>query len=112
MPHLWLDAADTIVFLDAPLLACVWRIARRRLDSTPGPEMPEDCEPVPFYRAFPKVLRFLWLYRRKVRAKVLAELARRKGGQQVGVLRGDDDVRAFLASATAQRAALGESLMT
>lgn len=112
MPQLWLDAADTIVFLDASPLACVWRIARRRLDSTPGPEMPEDCEPVPFYRAFPKVLRYLWLYRRNARAQVLAELARRKDGRRVAVLRGDDAVRAFLASATAQRAALGESLLT
>ena len=112
IPNLWLDAADTIVFLDASPLACVWRIAMRRLDSTPGPEMPEDCEPAPFYRAFPKVLRYLWLYRRDVREPVLAELAGRKPGQQVAVLRGDDDVRAFLTDVKAQRAALGESLLT
>jgi hypothetical protein len=112
MPHLWLDAADTIAFLDASPLACVWRIARRRLDSTPGPEVPEDCEPVPFYRAFPKVLRFLWLYRRTVRTEVLAELAGREHRQRVAILRGDEDARAFVASATAQRAALGESLLT
>lgn len=112
MPHLWLDAADTIVFLDASPFACIWRIARRRLHSTPGPEMPEDCEPAPFYRAFPKVLRYLWLYRKNVRAQVLAELARRRHAQRVAVLRGDDDVRAFLANATAQRPELGESLLT
>jgi hypothetical protein len=112
MPHLWLDAADTIVFLDASPLSCIWRITRRRLDSDPGPEMPEDCEPAPFYRAFPKVMRFLWLYRRNARARILAELARRKQSQQVAVLRGNDDVRAFLASAKAQREALGESLLT
>jgi hypothetical protein len=114
MPHLWLDAADTIIFLDASPLACVWRIAKRRLDPTPGPEVPEDCKPVPFYRAFPKVLRFLWLYRRTVRAEVLAELAGREQRQRVSVtiLRGDEDARAFVASATAQRAALGESLLT
>jgi hypothetical protein len=110
MPRLWLDAADTIVFIDASPLACVWRIARRRLDSTTGPEMPADCVPAPFYRAFPKVLRFIWLYRRTVRAQVLAELALREHRQQVAVLRGGDDVRTFLASATAQRAPLWESL--
>jgi adenylate kinase family enzyme len=112
MPLLWLDAADTIVFIDTPRLACVWRIAKRRLDAPSGPEMPEDCEPAPFYRAIPKVLRFIWLYPRAVRPGVLAELARREQRQHVIVLRDDDDVRAFLATATAQDEALGESLMT
>lgn len=112
MPFIWLDAADTIVFLDSPPLACLWRIARRRLDSTPGPEMPAGCEPAPFYRAFPKVVRYLWLYRRNVRAEILVELERREQTQKVAVLRGDDEVRAFLATATAQQDALGESLLT
>ena len=111
MPHHWLDAADTIVFIDASPLSCVWRVIRRRLDSQAGPEMPADCKPAPFYRAFPRFLRLLLLYRRTVRADVLAELARREHRQQVAVLRGGYDVRTFLESATAQRAAVGESLM-
>jgi adenylate kinase family enzyme len=111
-PELWLEAADTLVFLDLSPLASVWRIARRRLDSTPGPEMPEDCEPAPFYRAFPKVVRFLLVYRKNVRRRVLAELERRKDSQQVAVLRSGDDVRRFVADAKAQRGALGESLLT
>jgi len=112
MPQLWLDAADTIVFIDTSRLACIRRIAKRRLDAASGPETPADCEPAPFYRAIPKVLRFIWLYPRTVRPGVLAELAHREHRQRVAVLRDDDDVRAFLASATAQRGALGESLMT
>jgi len=111
LPGLWLDPADTIVFLDVSLVVCIWRIVKRRLDSAPGPDMPEDCEPAPLYSAFPKVLRFLWLYRSTVRPRVLAELARRGGSQQVAVLRDDADVRGFLAKATAQQATLGESLM-
>jgi adenylate kinase family enzyme len=111
MPRLWLDAADTIVLIDASPLACMWRIVRRRLDSTNGPEMPADCVPAPFYQAFPKVLRHIWLYRRFARADVLAELARREHRQKVAVLRGGDDMGRFLASVTAHRAAVGESLM-
>jgi adenylate kinase family enzyme len=112
MPHLWLEAADTIVFIDASRLACIWHLTKRRLDSATGPEMPEDCEPAPFYRALPKVARFLWVYRRTVRPEVLAELARREHRQQVSVLRSDGDIREFLAHATAHRAAHGESLLT
>lgn len=111
MPRLWLDAADTIVLIDASPLTCMWHIVRRRLDSTSGPEMPADCVPAPFYRAFPKVSRHIWLYRRFVRGDVLAELARRERRQKVAVLRGGDDMGTFLASATAHRAAVGESLM-
>ena len=112
LPRLWLDAADTIVFIDASPLACVWRVTRRRLDSSDGPEMPADCKPAPLYRAFPRFLRFLWVYRRLVRPEVLADLAGRGPEQQVSVLRSDEDVQRFLADAKAQRAPLGESLLT
>jgi adenylate kinase family enzyme len=112
MPQLWLEAADTIVLLDASRLASIWRITRRRLDSASGPEMPDDCKPSPIYRAFPKVVRLLWLYRKTTRPEVLAELARRQHRQQVAILRGDADVHEFLAQATAHRGALGESLLT
>jgi adenylate kinase family enzyme len=112
VPEHWLDAADTIVFIDASPVSCVWRVIRRRLDSQPGPEMPADCKPAPFYRAFPKFLRLLLLYRRTVRPEVLANLARRQQHQQVAILRSEEDVGSFLAGVKAQRAALGESLLT
>jgi hypothetical protein len=112
MPEQWLDAADTIVFIDAAPLACVWRVIRRRLDSQAGPEMPADCKPAPFYRAFPRFLRLLLLYRRTVRADVLANLARRQQRQQVAILRSEEDVGSFLAGVKAQRASFGESLLT
>jgi len=112
MPELWLEAADTIVFLDASPLSCIWRVTRRRLGGEAGPEAPADCEPAPFYLAFPKFLRFLWLYERRVRPKILAELDRRRASQQVAVLRSEHEVGTFLANIKAQRAALGESLLT
>ena len=112
LPHHWLDAADTIVFIDASLLSSVWRVVRRRLGSQAGPEMPADCKPAPFYRAFPKFLRLLWLYRRTVRDDILAELERRQHRQRVAVLRSGEDVRSFLAGVKSQSAPLGESLLT
>ena len=110
--NLWLDAADTIVFMDVSPLTSVWRVTRRRLDSADGPEMPADCKPAPFYRAFPRFLQFLWAYRRVVRPEVLADLARREQHQRVAILRSEEDVLRFLASVKAQRAPLGESSLT
>lgn len=112
IPRLWLDAADTIVFIDASPLACVWRVTRRRRDPRSGPEMPADCEPAPFYRAFPKFLRLQWVYWRTIRPAMLAELARREDRQWVAVLTSDEDRQKFIASAKSHRAALGESLLT
>ena len=106
---LWLDEADTIVFMDVAPLKCVWRVTKRRFDSTDRPAMPADCKPAPFYRAFPKFLNFLSAYRRIVRPEVLADLARREQGQRVVILRNEEDVQRFLAGVEAQRAPLGES---
>jgi adenylate kinase family enzyme len=109
---LWLDAADAIVFMDVSPLTSIWRVTKRRFDSADGPEMPADCKPAPFYRAFPRFLNFIWAYRRIVRPEVLADLARREQGQQVAILRNEEDVQRFLASVKAQRAPVGESSLT
>jgi adenylate kinase family enzyme len=97
--HLWLDSADTIVFLDASPLRCIWRVTRRRLDSTPSPGLPEGCEPAPFHEAFLKFVRYLWRYRRTERAQILAELESRRNGTRIVVLREEHDLRRFLESA-------------
>jgi adenylate kinase family enzyme len=108
---LWLDAADTIVFMDVSPLKSIWRVTKRRFDSGDRPEMPADCKPAPFYKAFPRFLNFVWAYRRVVRPEVLADLARREHGQEVAILRNEEDVQRFLADVKAQRAPLGESSM-
>lgn len=97
--HLWLDRADTIVFLDASPLRCIWRVTRRRLDANPGPGLPEGCEPAPFHQAFLKFVRYLWRYRRTGRAELLAQLDRRRNGTRIVVLRRDDELREFLETA-------------
>ena len=66
----------------------------------------------PFYKAFPRFLRFLDVYRRVVRPEVLTELARHEQRQQVAILRNEEDVQRFLTGVKAQRAPLGESSLT
>lgn len=103
--HLWLDAAETIVFLDTSPVSCFSHVVRRRLNDEPGPEAPEDCPPAPFYRAVPKFVAYLWRYRRTTRAQVLADLARRQGDQQdIVVLRNRGEVRRFLQRAAGEKA--------
>jgi adenylate kinase family enzyme len=97
--HLWLDTADTIVFIDASPASCLWRVARRRLSFEDGPEMPAGCEPAPLYQALPKFVSYLWTYSRTTRSEILADLARRDGSQTVVRLRRGSAVRAFLADA-------------
>lgn len=108
---LWLDAADTIVFMDVSPLKSIWRVTKRRFDSGDRPEMPADCKPARFYKAFPRFLTFVWAYRRTVRPQVLADLARRRDDQQVAILRNEGDALRFLAAVKTQRAPLGESSM-
>ena len=97
--YLWLDRADTIVFLDESPLTCLWRVTRRRLDPSPGPGLPEGSEPAPPHRAFLKFVRYLWRYRKAGRSELLAELERRRDGKRIVILRGKRDLRDFLESA-------------
>jgi adenylate kinase family enzyme len=92
----WLEVADTVVFVDASPLKCLWRVGRRRLNRQTSVGIPAGTEPAPFHRALWKFLRNQWLYRREVRRELLAELARERVGRRVVVLRRGSDARAFL----------------
>lgn len=94
----WFEAADTIVFVDASPLQCLWRVSRRRLDARPARGAPAGSEPAPAHRALSKFLRNQWTYRRTVRPELLAELERRRRGQRVVVVRRGADLRNLLAS--------------
>ncbi len=91
----WLRAADTVVFLDASLVRCLWRVGGRRLNRQKSVGTPAGTEPSPLHRALLKFARNQWRYRRKVRPHVLAELAR-GDGRRVVVLRRPSDAAAFL----------------
>lgn len=91
----WLEAADTVVFLDVSPLRCFWRASRRRLEPGPGDGGPAG-PPSPPHRALAKFVRGQWLYRTRFRRKLLAELSTERNGRRVVVLRGDSDVTRFL----------------
>jgi adenylate kinase family enzyme len=92
----WLHAADTIVFVDASPLRCLWRVARRRLNRGASVGVPAATRPAPVHRALLKFLRNQWRYRRRVRAELLAELARARGDRRVVILRSRRDAPAFV----------------
>jgi adenylate kinase family enzyme len=94
----WLHAADTVVFVDASPLRCLWRVSRRRLNRHASPGIPSETEPSPFHRALLKFVRNQWRYRRTVRPELLAKLARERDGRRVVVLRRRTDAEVLLRS--------------
>lgn len=92
----WLDAADTVVFVDASAARCFWRVTRRRLSRHGSVGTPAGTEPGPAHRALLKFARNQWRYRRTVRRRLLAELARERDGRRVVVVRREADARSFL----------------
>jgi adenylate kinase family enzyme len=93
---LWLEAADTIVFLDISPVVATWRVSRRRLSGDARSRAPEGCEPAPAYRALVKFLVYQWEYRRKIRPQILRILERRRCHAEIAVLRTPQEVDAFL----------------
>jgi adenylate kinase family enzyme len=94
----WVEAADTVVFVDASLLRCLWRVGRRRLNRHARVGTPSGSEPGALHRALLKFVRNQWRYRTRVRRDLLAELAREREERRVVVLRRGSDAAAFLAS--------------
>lgn len=102
----WFDTADTVVFVDASLLRCLWRVGRRRL-SGGSVGTPAGTKPNALHRSLLKFARNQWNYRRRVRRELLAELARERNGRRVVVVRRDSDAVAFLRSLDSPRPAGG-----
>jgi adenylate kinase family enzyme len=92
----WFREADTVVFVDASPLRCLWRVARRRLNRRASVGIPAGTEPGPAHRALAKFVRNQWRYRTSVRRELLAELAHRREGRRVVVIRRRSDTAAFL----------------
>jgi adenylate kinase family enzyme len=92
----WFEGADTIVFVDASLLQCLWRVTRRRFNRGAAAGVPTGSEPAPVHRAIAKFLRGHWHYRRTVRPKVLSELSRARHRCRVVVFRRERDLGALL----------------
>jgi adenylate kinase family enzyme len=94
----WLDAADTLVFVDASPLRCLWRVARRRRNRHASVGVPSQTEPGPAHRALLKFARNQWRYRTRVRGELLAELDRARDRRRVVTVRTREDAAAFLDS--------------
>jgi adenylate kinase family enzyme len=94
----WLDAADTLVFVDASPVRCLWRVARRRRNRHASVGVPAQTEPGPAHRAVLKFARNQWRYRTRVRGELLAELDRARDRRRVVTVRTREDAAAFLDS--------------
>lgn len=103
----WVETADTVVFVDASALRCLWRVSRRRLDRRPSSGTPAGTRPGALHRALLKFFRNQWRYRTKVRRQLLTELAREHERRRVVVVRRESDAAVFLGSLDSPSAAGG-----
>jgi adenylate kinase family enzyme len=94
----WVEEADTVVFLDVSPLVCLWRVGRRRLDRGGSGATPAGTEPGAVHGALRKFVRNQWRYRTRVRRELLAELAQKRAGRRVVVVRRSRDRDEFLRS--------------
>jgi adenylate kinase family enzyme len=94
----WVEEADTVVFLDISPLVCLWRVGRRRLDRDGSGATPAGTEPGAIHGALGKFVRNQWRYRTRVRRELLAELAQKRAGRRVVVVRRSRDADEFLRS--------------
>lgn len=89
-----LERADTVIWLDVPLLTRLRRIVRRTARSygQSRPDLPDDC-PERFDPAF---YHFIWRTRNTARARMSALFATAPVGKMLVKLTTLDDVRAYL----------------
>ena len=92
----WLEAADTVVFLDASPFRCLWRAGRRRLHRGEVEGVPQGSPRGRADRSLANFVRGQWHYRRRLRRDVLAELAESRNGREVVVVRRERDRKTFL----------------
>jgi adenylate kinase family enzyme len=104
--HDWLHVADTVVFIDASPLRCLWRVSKRRLNRQASVGAP-PAKPGALHRSLLKFVRNQWRYRRTVRGELLAEFARDRHGRRVVVLRRASDVDEFLRGLDSPGSAVG-----
>ena len=94
--ELRLKSCDTVIFLDLPRSACLWRVLKRRLQYRNGgrPDMADEC-PEKLNLEF---IRWVWDYPRKTRPKMLERLKEFSQTKRLILLRSQSEVEKFLAS--------------
>lgn len=92
-----LEACDAVVFLDVPRAVCLWRVLKRAVTYRKGgrPDMAEGCvEKIDL-----EFLRWIWDYPNRTRPGVMKMLGERARDKRVFVLRKQNEIESFLASA-------------
>jgi adenylate kinase family enzyme len=89
-----LAACDTVVFLDIPRLACLWRVIARRLRhrGRARPDMRPGCNET----LSAEFLWWIWTYPARRRPAVLRRLQQLRADQTAVVLRSNEDIEQFL----------------
>ncbi|MCJ7694280.1 MAG: DNA topology modulation protein [Anaerolineaceae bacterium] len=91
-----ISAADTIIFLDLPTLACLWNVVKRFLKyrGTSRPDMCEGCSEA----LDGEFVAWILKYRKKERPQVLSKLAQAEQTKKVVVLSSFKAMDEFLES--------------
>ena len=89
--------ADTIVWIDQPRLVCLIRAICRvfQYRRAPRPDMAEGCRETLDFAFY----RFIWIYDRQVRPRLLEALATHGAHARQVLLRNDREIAAFLSEA-------------
>ena len=97
--ELRLAAADTVIFLDPPRTACLWRLLKRQVTyhRQSRPSLPADCAD----RLTPSFLWWVWTYRSRRRPQILERLEQFSSTGDAFILRSNEDVSRFLDRLTA-----------
>jgi adenylate kinase family enzyme len=89
-----LAAADTVIFLDAPRMLCLWRVLKRRIEYA-GKTRPDIAPGCP-ERIDLQFLRYVWGYSKERRPRILKKLETLPADKEVLVLRGSREAQRFL----------------
>jgi adenylate kinase family enzyme len=92
--NLRLARADTVIFLDLPRRACIWRVVRRT--GSPRSDYPPDVQESRSWMV--QLLRWVWSYPKKKRPGIVAAIDEFGGDANVLWCRSASDVRQLVES--------------
>jgi adenylate kinase family enzyme len=88
-----INAADTVIFLDMPLLLCIWRVIIRHFTARSRPDLPRRCQDKLDLNYLVKVGNFPW----KDRECLIKHIhAARESGKEIVWLRSESEVANYL----------------
>lgn len=93
---IWLEADDTIIFLDMPRTLCLYRVLKRRLmyHNRSRPDMQSGCKE----KIDLQFLKWIWDFPKKKRPQMQQKLADLGVDKQIITLKRPQEVKSFLAN--------------